>query len=96
MKTQILLLAIPFAVVFAAFLIAKLWVARNRDPLLARYRGLGVLILVLGLVLSAAVVLRFVAPESAPTGPLGLFLGALLIFALLHRRRLARQLAERG
>ena len=93
--TTLILSIVPFAVVIGAFLLLRVWLARQPDRLVARHRGLGVLIWVAALLMVAALILRYALPGSAPTGALGLFMAFLLIFAIWQRQCLSRQLHER-
>ena len=93
--TTLILSIIPFAVVLGAFLLLRVWLAKQPDQLMARHRGLGVLIWVAALLMVAALILRYALPGSAPTGSLGFFMAFLLGFAIWQRQRLSRQLEER-
>lgn len=94
MKTETLLFLILSALVLTVFLIPKLWIARNPDPLAARYRGLGVLILMLALVLATATIIRFLIPAAAPGGIVISVLASQLLVALFSRQRLAKRLHQ--
>jgi hypothetical protein len=93
MKAEAMAFLILSSLVFAAFHIPKLWLARNPDPLSARYRALGVFTWVLALVLLTAIILHFAIPASAPGGLITSFLACQLIFALFYRQRLCRHLS---
>ncbi|MEO8428665.1 MAG: hypothetical protein ABI651_16320 [Verrucomicrobiota bacterium] len=64
--TTLILSVVPFAVVVGAFLLLRVWLARQPDRLAARHRGLGVLIWVAALLMLTALILRYAAPGSAP------------------------------
>ncbi len=93
--TTLTLSIVPFAVIIGAFLLLRVWLSRQPDRLVARHRGLGVLIWVGALLLLTALILRYAVPGSAPTGSLGFFMAFLLVFAIWQRQRLSRQLEER-
>ena len=93
--TTLILSIVPFAVVIGAFLLLRVWLAGQPDRLAARHRGLGVFIWIVALLMLTALILRFAAPSSVPTGPLGIFMAFLLVFAIWQRQRLSRQLHER-
>lgn len=93
--TPLTLSIVPFAVVVGAFLLLRVWLAKQPDQLVARHRGLGVLIWVAALLMVAALIVRFAVPSVAPTGSLGFFMAFLLVFANWQRQRLSRQLHER-
>jgi len=93
--TTLILSIVPFAVVVGAFLLLRVWLAKQPDRLVARHRGLGVLIWVAALLMVAALILRYALPGSAPTGSLGFFMAFLLVFAIWKRQCLSRQLHER-
>ena len=93
--TTLIISIVPFVVVTGAFLLLRIWLVRQPDRMAARHRGLGVLIWIVALLMLAALILRFAAPSSVPTGPLGFFMAFLLVFAIWQRQRLSRQLHDR-
>ncbi|HZZ45034.1 MAG TPA: hypothetical protein VFE58_19010 [Tepidisphaeraceae bacterium] len=97
MTTLILSIVVPFAVLLGVFLLVRVWLAKQPDRLVARHRGLGVLIWVAALLMLTALILRYyAAPGAALTKLFGLYLALmLLVFAIWARRHLSRQLRER-
>jgi amino acid transporter len=93
--TTLILTIVPFAVVIAGFLLLRVWLVKQPDRPKARHHGLGVFIWIIASLILAALVLRFVAPGSTPTGPLACLMAFLLVFAIWQRRRISLQLHEK-
>jgi hypothetical protein len=93
--TPLVLTIVPLAFCIGMFLLGRVWLARQSDRLAARHRGLGVVVWIVALLISAVLIRCFLVPGSASTGRLAPFLGFMLLFAIWQRRRLSRELHER-
>jgi len=86
---------ILFAVLIGGFVLGGVWLARQPDQLVARHRGLGVLIWIIASLMLTTLILHFVAPNSAPRASVVRFMALILMYAIWQRRRFSKQLQER-